>query len=107
MIEPGGVVYVPKGQNLSDVLESVNSERAASGFAKDALHYQALKQQPIEIMQELMSDEQFFGFCWGTIISYALRCGLKDEPRREMQKIAQYAEWAAEALGGNRIDPRK
>jgi hypothetical protein len=107
MIEPGGVVYVPKGQCLSDVLESVNSEKGASGFATDATHYQILKQQPIEIMQTLMTPEQFFGFCWGNVIKYALRCGNKDSRVKEMQKVAQYAEWAVEAEEGKTIDPRK
>ena len=84
-----------------------NKEAAASGFSQDATHYQLLKQQPIEIMQRLMTREQFFGFCWGTIIAYVLRCGHKDEPEREMQKIAQYAMWAVEAEEGKIIDPRK
>jgi len=83
-----------------------NKEAAKSGYAGDATHYQVLAQQPIEIMQRLMSKEQFFGYCWGTIIAYVLRCGQKDEPRREMQKIAQYAKWCADAEDGNMIDPR-
>ena len=32
-----------------------NKEAAASGFSQDATHYQLLKQQPIEIMQRLMT----------------------------------------------------
>ena len=84
-----------------------NKEAAASGFSQDATHYQLLEQQPIEIMQRLMSKEQFYGFCWGTIIAYVLRCGHKDEPKREMQKIAQYAMWAVEAEEGKMIDPRR
>ena len=107
MIEPGGVVYVPKGQCLSDVLESVNSERGASGFATDATHYQILKQQPIEIMQTLMTPEQFFGFCWGNVIKYALRCGNKDSRVKEMQKVEQYAGWASGALSGYEVDPKR
>lgn len=83
-----------------------NNEAAKSGYAQDATHYQVLQQQPIEIMQRLMTKEQFFGYCWGTIIAYVLRCGQKDEPMREMQKTAQYATWAADALGGNMINPR-
>lgn len=84
-----------------------NKEAAASGFSQDATHYQLLEQQPIEIMQTLMTPEQFFGFCWGNVIKYALRCGNKDSRVKEMQKVAQYAEWAVEAEEGKTIDPRK
>ena len=76
-----------------------------SGLAKDAKHYQKLNQQPIEIMQSLMSKEQFIGFLWGNIIKYTLRCGLKDNPVREMEKVKQYAQWYIEVCEGKTIKP--
>ena len=78
-----------------------------SGSAKDATHYQLLQQQPIEIMQTLMTPEQFKGFLWGNVIKYSLRCGQKDEPVKEMQKVAQYATWYVEASEGKTINPKE
>lgn len=77
------------------------------GTAADAKHYQTLVQQPIEIMQRLMTKEQFIGFCHGNVIKYALRCGHKDDPAKEMEKVRQYADWYVRAARGETIDPMK
>lgn len=76
-----------------------------SGTAACAKHYQVLPIQPIEIMQRLLPPEQFLGFCHGNVIKYALRCGYKDSPRKEIEKVRQYAEWYIEALDGKTIKP--
>lgn len=77
------------------------------GTAAAATHYQILEQQPIEIMQRLMTDEAFLGFCHGNVIKYALRCGHKDEPVKEMEKVRQYADWYVRAARGEAIDPKE
>ena len=76
------------------------------GTAAAATHYQILEQQPIEIMQRIMTGEAFLGFCHGNIIKYALRCGHKDDPVKEMEKVRQYADWYVSAARGEKIDPR-
>ena len=78
-----------------------------SGLSINATHYQKLQQQPIEIMQALMTPEQFSGFLWGNVIKYALRCGSKDAPVKEMEKAQQYAKWYVQACEGKTIDPRE
>ena len=77
------------------------------GTAAEATHYQTLTQQPIEIMQRLMTKEQFLGFCHGNVVKYALRCGRKDDPAKEMEKVRQYADWYVSAARGETIDPMK
>lgn len=77
------------------------------GTAADATHYQILEQQPIEIMQRLMTNEEFLGFCHGNVIKYALRCGHKDDAVKEMEKVRQYADWYVSAARGEKIDPMK
>ena len=77
-----------------------------SGYATDAKHYQILTEQPIEIMQKLFSAEQLKGFLLGNVIKYSLRCGRKDDPTKEIQKVAQYAAWYVDVAEGRRIDPR-
>lgn len=97
------------GQTLNDGFKKYfrSTNKTHKGSASDATHYQKLQQQPIEIMQTLMTPEQFKGFLWGNVIKYALRCGLKDAPEKEMQKVRQYAEWYIEACEGKTIDPRE
>lgn len=76
------------------------------GSAKTSTHYQVGSKQPIEIMQEVMSPEEFQGFLRGNVIKYALRLGHKDKAVKEAAKIEQYAKWLREALEGKQIDPR-
>lgn len=53
-------------------------------------------QQPIEVMQKLMTKEQYEGFLWGNIIKYAHRYGRKGDKKETAGKIAQYAKWLQE-----------
>lgn len=62
--------------------------------------------QPIETMQSNMTHAEMIGFLKGNIIKYACRCGKKDEPLKEAEKIKQYAEWLCIVLSGGTIDPR-
>ena len=68
------------------------------------LHYQT-RIQPIETMQANMTPEEFQGFCKGNIIKYACRCGRKDEPLKEAEKIVDYAKWLVASLKGEIINP--
>ena len=68
-------------------------------------HYQT-NIQPIEFMQANMTPEEFIGFLKGNIIKYTARCGKKDDPNKEVDKIIQYAEWLRDAYAGEKIDPR-
>ena len=92
---------------LADVFVKLVAQRAdgTGGSAAEATHYQALPMQPIEIMQRLMSEQEFRGFLWGNVIKYALRCGRKDAPAKEMDKARQYAEWYVRAANGETILP--
>lgn len=93
--------------SIDDIVERLMSDETYNGTASNAKHYQILQQQPIEIMQVLMTHEQFLGFCWGNAIKYILRLGKKDAPEKEMQKAQQYAKWYIEASKGKIIDPRE
>lgn len=77
------------------------------GTAAGATHYQLGDKQPIEIMQEVMTTEEFFGYLRGNVIKYSLRMGHKDSKAKDAQKAAQYSKWLAQALAGKTIDPRE
>ena len=77
------------------------------GSSLKAAHYQILDQQPIEIMQVLLTPEAFAGFLHGNVIKYALRCGHKHDPIKDMRKAAQYAQWYCEAAEGRIIRPER
>lgn len=48
--------------------------------------------EAIEIMEHLMTKEQFEGFLWGNIIKYAYRYGRKGDKAETVGKIAWYAK---------------
>lgn len=52
--------------------------------------------QPIELMQEQFTVEEFRGYLKGNIIKYASRLGKKDDPKKEADKILNYANWLHE-----------
>ena len=80
-----------------------NTKAVLEGSAKTSSHYQVGTKQPIEIMQEVMTPEEFQGFLRGNVIKYSLRLGHKDAAVKEAAKIEQYAKWLRTALEGNTI----
>lgn len=62
--------------------------------------------QPIELMQLILTPEEFKGFLKGNIIKYTMRCGKKDDPEKEFTKIRRYKQWLDLAEEGITIDPR-
>lgn len=70
-------------------------------------HYQK-EIQPIELMQMVLSPEEFIGYLKGNIIKYCERAGLKqNEPAsKDMNKAKRYKEWLSQAKQGKTINPR-
>jgi len=75
------------------------------GSAASSTHYQKGRLQPIEIMQDHLTKEEFIGYLKGNILKYTLRCGYKDEAKKECAKIQQYAKWLYEVERGMTINP--
>lgn len=70
-------------------------------------HYQK-EIQPIELMQMVLTHEEFIGYLKGNIIKYCERAGLKhNEPAsKDMVKAKRYKEWLSQAKQGKTINPR-
>jgi hypothetical protein len=98
-------------ENIAAAYELIKDKQPAEilaptpGTAEAAKHYQLLQQQPIEIMQRLMTHKQFIGFLWGNCIKYALRLGHKDDAKSDAGKLAQYSKWLMQAENGETIKP--
>jgi hypothetical protein len=65
-----------------------------SGKPEDQAHYQGLI-QPIELMKEILSSEEFVGFCKGNMIKYAYRAGHKngESGKKDLEKYEAYKEF--------------
>jgi hypothetical protein len=79
------------------------------GSAATSKHYNSKPIQPIELMQALMSPEEFVGFCKGNFIKYSMRAGSKEGENsdKDTNKAKQYFMWWKLAEEGVTIDPRK
>jgi hypothetical protein len=79
------------------------------GSAATSKHYNSKPIQPIELMQALMTPEEFVGFCKGNFIKYSMRAGSKEGENsdKDTNKAKQYHMWWQMAKDGATIDPRK
>jgi len=60
-------------------------------------HYKTMNPQPWEVMQSLLTPEEFRGYLKGNMIKYAMRQGKKDSPDAEKyhhykHKLMEYTE---------------
>lgn len=66
-------------------------------------HYSRLNPQTIQRMQDVLTPEEFQGFCRGNIIKYAERMRHKDDPSHEAAKIENYSKWLHQSLVGQKV----
>lgn len=67
--------------------------KAEVGTANTQEHYKKAAMQPIEVMQTLLSPEQFEGFLLGNVIKYRMRARFKGQEVSDHEKAKQYAYW--------------
>jgi hypothetical protein len=60
-------------------------------------HYKEMEVQPWEVMERLMSRQEFIGYLKGNIIKYGMRQGLKDG--NDGGKLAHYVAKLDEMQG--------
>ena len=67
---------------------------SADDFQAGGTHYKEMLVQPWEVMQSVMTQEEFIGFLKGNIIKYAMRQGRKDQydPEKAMHYIRKLQE---------------
>ena len=61
-------------------------------------HYRDMHMQPWDVMQAVLTPEEFRGFLKGNVIKYAMRQG-KKEGTDDAGKAQHYAQKLAEVLG--------
>jgi hypothetical protein len=70
-------------------------------------HYEKAAMQPLEVMQRIMTTEQFKGFLLGNYIKYRLRSEFKNQRDSDEYKARQYAYWLEMVKDGHIINPSK
>ena len=56
-------------------------------------HYGNCIFEPIDVIEKMLTPEQFDGFLLGNSFKYRLRAGYKDDPMKDITKALQYESW--------------
>jgi hypothetical protein len=67
----------------------------ANDYQVDGTHYRDMGMQPWEVMESVLTPEEFVGFLKGNVIKYAMRAGRKDNSD-DTAKAHHYAQKLAE-----------
>ena len=63
---------------IMEIMEMMEDEKRADDIQVGGTHYKDMAVQPWEVMESLLTREEFRGFLKGNIIKYAMRQGKKD-----------------------------
>ena len=79
------------------VLEPAEEEAAVlppdEGTADAQEHYKKAAMQPLQVMQTILSPEQFKGFLLGNVVKYLMRADFKGQTGADYGKARQYYYW--------------
>jgi hypothetical protein len=67
----------------------------ADNYQVDGDHYTTMEIQPWEVMESVLTPEEFVGFLKGNVIKYAMRAGRKPDTD-DAAKAIHYAKKLAE-----------
>jgi hypothetical protein len=70
-------------------------------------HYEKAVMQPLEVMQRIMTAEQFEAFLFGNCLKYLLCKDYKGQRDSDEYKARQYAYWLEMVKDGHIINPSK
>ena len=95
------------GLTKTDGSEGETNEITNNGNTIRPGYYERSAMQPLEVMQRIMTAEQFKGFLLGNCIKYRMRCENKGQHDSDMYKARQYAYWLEMTKEGRVINPSK
>lgn len=69
-------------------------------------HYEQMGIQPIEVMQQAFSPEEFKGYLKGNILKYTMRAGKKqgEAAEKDLAKLNVYSKWLEEFIARGAIN---
>lgn len=52
--------------------------------------------ESIDVLEAVLSKEEFSGFCHGNALKYLIRAGKKDDKVQDLEKAKVYVQWLVE-----------
>ena len=87
--------YIHDKLTIEELMRGEDEKQPADARQVGGNHYKDMDPQPWEVMQALLTPEEFQGFLKGNMIKYAMRQGKKDSPdagkyRHYTQKLQEF-----------------
>ena len=84
---------VRKYQHKIDEITGKQRIRAVSNeYQVDGSHYVDMGIQPWEVMEDLLTPEEFKGYLKGCLIKYSMRAGKKESSPMDAEKYRHYRQ---------------
>lgn len=85
-------------------INDIEDTKAIAGSPEEAVHYHGAV-EPIELMQSILTPEEFKGFLKGNMIKYAFRAGRKagESAEKDRNKFHVYSQWLHNYQQGGKI----
>ena len=85
-------------------IKDIEDTKAIAGSPEEAVHYHGVV-EPIELMQSILTPEEFKGFLKGNAIKYAFRAGRKagESAEKDKTKFHVYSQWLHNCQHGGKI----
>lgn len=71
----------------------------ANNYQVGGDHYKTMIMQPWDVMESVLTRDEFIGFLKGNIIKYTMRNGCKADALHDLDKALHYRQKLAEVLG--------
>ena len=86
-------------------IKDIEDTKAIAGSPEEAVHYHGAV-EPIELMQSILTPDEFKGFLKGNMIKYAFRAGRKEgeSAEKDKTKFLVYSQWLHNYERSNKID---
>lgn len=78
------------------------AELSANERQVGGTHYKSMPIQPWDVMEVVLTREEFIGFLKGNYIKYAMRAGNKGDPLEDANKALHYKQKLEEVLNNDR-----
>lgn len=85
-------------------IKDIEDTKPVAGSPEEATHYHGAV-EPIELMQSILTPEEFKGFLKGNAIKYAFRAGRKagESAEKDKTKFHVYSQWLHKYQHGGKI----
>lgn len=92
-------------KGTSNTMTKICDNNTKEGTPSTSAHYKGAI-EPLELMANIMSKDEFVGFLKGNCIKYAWRAGRKqgESIEKDTNKFLTYAHWLHQATNGKPIE---